>query len=171
MTGTNKLVLLGGSIGVILLGVAWWRYRARGPRPLVIDDEAPAMKAARAKAKERIAEFVALYQEHPDDALIKWPFAISAGKWEYLDAKVLTVKGDEVSIRLLSPPVAAAADLERDRIIRLDEVADWIVTLPDGQRKGGFTTLARFELAKKEWGGLPDELMEEEQKFADPSQS
>lgn len=168
MIGTTKAVLFGASAGVIVLSIVWWRYRARRPRPLVINEDAPAMRAARAKAKETIAEFVALYRKHPDDVLIKWPLATSARKQEYLDAKVLSIEGDAVSVRLLSPPIAAVPGLERNQVIRLDEIADWIVTLPDGQRKGGFTTLARFELAKKEWGGLPDELMEEEQKFADP---
>ena len=126
------------------------------------------MSKARAEARSRIAEFVSLYKQYPNEALVKWPL-LSSGKWEYLDARVLALQGDALSIRLLSPPVSSSSDIERDRVVPLDEIVDWVITLPDGKRRGGYSIRAKFELAKEEWGGLPDELAEEERKFADPA--
>lgn len=168
MPTTLIVIAFGLLAAAVLGGLAWrWRVRRTLPRPLVIDDEAPEMKAARDTARKHIGDFVALFREHPEDALIKWAFTTPRGTREYLDAKVLAIEGDALRVRLVSPPMSAEVEIERDRVVPLSDVADWVVTLPNGKRRGGYTTRVRFDLAKEEWGGLPDELIDEEKKFTD----
>lgn len=154
---------------VIVLGLLWFRFSSPTPDfpPLEIDDDDPEMKAARAKAQSTLPEFVALYRQHPEGAMVKWPFATSSGQTEYLGASVLGLEGDTLKIRLVTPPVTHTGQLERLHTVPLKEIVDWVIVMPGDKKMGGYTMRVMFKVARKQWGNLPAQLKEEESKYAD----
>jgi len=154
---------------VVVLGFLWFRFSSPTPDfpPLAIDDDDPEMKEARARAQATLQEFVALYRQHPEGAMIKWPFVTSAGKTEYLGAEVLSMEGESLKMRLSTPPVTHTGQLERLHTIPIKEIVDWVIVTPGDKRKGGFSMRVMFKVAKKQWGELPPQLKEEEAKYVD----
>ncbi len=154
---------------VVVLGFLWFRFSPPRPviPPLAIDDDDPEMKEARTKAQATLPEFVALYRQHPDGAMVKWPFVTSAGRTEYLGAEVLSLEGDVLKIRLSTPPVSHTGKLERLHDVPLKEIVDWVIVLPGDKRKGGYSMRVMFKAARKQWGDLPNQLKEEESKYVD----
>lgn len=163
-----KIVLIIVGV-VVVLGFLWFRFSSPTPDfpPLAIDDDDPEMKEARAKAQATLPDFVALYRQHPEGAMVKWPFVTSAGKTEYLGAEVLGLDGDILKIRLVTPPVTHTGQLERLHAVPLKEIVDWVIVLPGDKRKGGYTMRVMFKVARKQWGDLPEQLKAEELKYAD----
>lgn len=154
---------------VIVLGFLWFRSSSPKPDfpPLAIDDDDPQMKEARAKAQSTLADFVALYRQHPEGAMVKWPFTTSTGKTEYLGAEVLSMEGESLKIRLSTPPVTHTGQLERLHTISIKEIVDWVIVMPGHKRKGGFLMRVMFKVARKQWSDLPAQLKEEEAKYVD----
>lgn len=154
---------------IVVLGFLWLRFSSPKPDfpPLAIDDDDPEMKEARSKAQSTLSDFVALYRQHPDGAMVKWPFVTSAGKTEYLGAEVLSLEGDSLKIRLSTPPVSHTGQLERLHTVPLKEIVDWVIVLPGDKRRGGYSMRVMFKVARKQWGELPAQLKEEEVKYVD----
>ena len=163
-----KILIIVISI-MIVTGFLWYRSASAQPEvpPLAIDDNDPEMREARARAKATLAEFVDLYRKHPDGAMVKWPFLSSTGTTEYLGAEVLSLEGEALTIRLVTPPVTHTGTVERVHTVPLKEIVDWVIVLPGDKRKGGFTMRAMFNAARAQWGGLPEELKLEEAKYMD----
>jgi uncharacterized protein YegJ (DUF2314 family) len=154
---------------VIVIAFLWVRFASPNPEfpPLAIDDDDPEMKEARSKAQASTAEFVSLFRQYPEGAMVKWPFITSSGRTEYLGAEALSIDGDSIKIRLTTPPVSHTGPLERLHTVPLKEIVDWIIVTPGDKRKGGFSMRVMFKAARKQWGDLPDGLKQEESKYSD----
>ena len=155
-------------VGIAIVALVLWRLLAV-PRPaqppLVINDDDTDMKAAMQKAQETLPEFRQLYLQHPKDALVKVPFVTSSGKTEYLAAEVMEMAGDDLKVRLSTPPVTHEGKVERLQTYPLSKIVDWVIVMPEDKRKGGFTMKVMFKKAKEQWGRLPSEIAEEEKKY------
>jgi uncharacterized protein YegJ (DUF2314 family) len=153
---------------VVILAVILWRFVAV-PRPkyppLEIGDDDPEMKAALMKAQETVTELRQLYAQHPKGALVKVPFLTSSGKTEYLAAEVLEIAGDDIKVRLSTPPVSHEGQVERLQTYPLGRIVDWVVVLPGDKRRGGFTMKVMLKKGREQWGSLPAGILEEEKKY------
>jgi uncharacterized protein YegJ (DUF2314 family) len=155
-------------VAVVIVAVIVWRIVAvPHPKyaPLAIGDDDPDMKAAMIKAQETLAEFRQLYAQYPKDALVKVPFLTSSGKTEYLAAEVLEIVGDDVKVRLSTPPVSHEGQVERLQTYPLSKIVDWVIVMPEDKRRGGFTMKVMFKKGREQWGALPPEILAEEKKY------
>ena len=161
-----KIAVIVGA--VVIVAFILWRFVAV-PRPkyppLAIGDDDPEMKAAMLTAQETIAEFRKLHAQHPKDALVKVPFLTSAGKTEYLAAEVLELAGEEIKVRLSTPPVSHEGQVERLQTYPVSKIVDWVIVMPEGKRRGGFTMRVMFKKGREQWGALPPEIAAEERKY------
>jgi hypothetical protein len=72
-------------------------------------------------------------------SVVQWTFRTTFVTVCLECALILLVLGDQVNVRLVTPPVTHTGPLERLHTKSLDELEDWQVTLPDGKVRGGFT--------------------------------
>jgi uncharacterized protein YegJ (DUF2314 family) len=154
-------------IVLVVVVTLWLRFRSATPDvpPLSVANDDPEMLAARVNARASVSEFLRLYEAHPKEAYVKWPFVTSSGQTEHLFAEVLGRTGELLQIRLVTPPVSHTGQLERLHSIPLKDISDWVVTLPNGKKKGGFTMRVMFKKAREQWGELPAKLHAEESTY------
>lgn len=150
---------------LLLTPFVYWSLRqqradaARAMAPLEIADDDPEMQRAREQAQQTLPRFRSLYAHHRQGAMVKVRRLSAAGATRYQTADVLEVGVDTVKVRMLSSPAPIN--------VPWNDVADWVIRLPSGQKMGGFTTKAMFRKARERFGRLPPELAREEKLFAD----
>lgn len=156
-----------------LTGVAIWLYvRWRSPRPefppLMTSPGDPLMIEALDKAKATTRQFLELARAPKQSALVKLRFVSSSDEIEHLWAEVLEVMSDdELGVRLVTPPVTHAGELERVYRCRIRDIEDWQVRDANGRVHGGFSQRAMFAIARRDGGELPKELLEQEAEYLD----
>ena len=157
---------------VLVLAVAalfvWFRffYVARPEMPpLSIAPDDPLMTDAMRKAADSIQRFRELQSRPNNGARVKVPFVTSSDTKEFLWAEVLSLNGDQMEVRYLTPPVTHTGRLERLHTHPVTDLVDWQVELPSGKYAGGFTMRVMFVRGREQWGQLPPELQAEETKY------
>jgi uncharacterized protein YegJ (DUF2314 family) len=157
---------------VLVLAVAalfvWFRffYVARPEMPpLSIAPDDPLMNEAKHKARGSIPRFRELQAQPNNGAHVKVPFVTSSGTTEFLWAEVLSLNGDQMEVRYLTPPVTHTGRLERLHTHPVTDLVDWLVVLPSGKYAGGYTMRVMFIRGREQWGQLPPELEAEETKY------
>jgi hypothetical protein len=157
---------------VLVLAVAalfvWFRffYVARPEMPpLSIAPDDPMMTDAMRRAADTIPQFRELQSRPNNGVRVKVPFVTSSGTKEFLWAEVLSLNGDQMEIRYLTPPVSHTGRLERVHHYTVTELVDWQVELPSGKYVGGYTMRVMFVRGREQWGQLPPELEAEEMKY------
>jgi uncharacterized protein YegJ (DUF2314 family) len=133
--------------------------------PLSIEPDDPLMVEARRKAVDSILRFRELQARPNRGARVKVPFVSSAGVTEFLWSEVLSVKGEQMEVRYLTPPVTHTGTLERLHTHPVGDLVDWQVELPSGKYAGGFTMRVMFIRGREQWRQLPPELLAEEGKY------
>lgn len=154
--------------GVIFIIVIYWFYfRIHRPEipPLNIDENDPLMLKAINDSKSNIEEFKNLYSTNPNNAQVKIPFHSSTRQVEFLWGEVKKFENSRLDVFLLTPPVTHDGKLDRNQSYKLEDIIDWAFFMNDGKIKGGYTMKVMFEIARREWGELPDKLKLEEQKY------
>ncbi len=155
-------------VGVVVLVFVWWRffYIARPTvAPLTIAPDDPLMKEAMRKAKDSIPLFRELAAQPNKGIRVKVPFVSSSGTTEHLWAEVLSLRGSQMEVRYLTPPVTHTGRLERLHTHPVADLTDWQVEIPSGRYAGGYTMRVMFVRGREQWGSLPPELEAEEMKY------
>jgi len=148
--------------------LVWFRffYVARPELPpLSIAPDDPLMADAMRKAVDSIQRFRDLQSQPNSGARVKVPFITSADIMEQLWAEVLSLSGDQIEVRYLTPPVTHTGRLERLHTHPVTDLVDWQVDLPSGKYAGGYTMRVMFVRGREQWGQLPPELEAEESKY------
>ncbi|MEP6672767.1 MAG: hypothetical protein ABJF10_26620 [Chthoniobacter sp.] len=162
--------ILLGIIPVVAVGALflWWRFfhiaRPEMP-PLSIDPDDPLMVEARRTATETVPRFREAQAQPNNGARVKVPFVTSSGITEFLWAEVLSLRGDQMDLRYLTPPVTHTGRVERLHTQAVTDLVDWQVELSSGKYLGGFTMRVMFIRGREQWGNLPAELEAEEAKY------
>jgi uncharacterized protein YegJ (DUF2314 family) len=146
---------------IIALRILWWWFVGRNvPKfpPLAIDDDDPAMLAARQQARESLSQFRALITSDAKESQVKVPFKTNGGQTEHLWAEVLSIAESAVTVRYLTPPVSHTGQLEREHVHPISDIEDWAVINRQGKIHGGYTQRVMFQRAREQWGALPPEL-------------
>jgi len=159
-------------VGLACVIAAWAFVRWKSPRPefppLLTSPDDPLMKEALAKAKASLPEFMARLRSPKESALVKLYFVSGSKRVEHLWAEVLEVlPGNELGVRLVTPPVSHTGDLDRLHRCTLEDVEDWQVRDPTGKVFGGFTQRAMFAIARRDGVRLPEKLLQHEREYAD----
>ena len=85
----------------------------------------------------------------------------NGGVIEALWAELLSIEGEEMTVRYMTPPVSHTGKLERVHRHPLGDLYDWICTKDPKRYLGGFTMRVTFVRAKEFWGELPPKLKAE----------
>jgi len=155
----------------LLIGIALWLFfRWRSPRPefmpLLTSPDDPLMVEALAKAKGTLEDFRQLLRQPRQDAGVKVRFVSRSNEVEHLWAEVVEVLGEnELGVRLITPPVTHAGDLDRLWRCTFDDVEDWQVRDAAGRVHGGFSQRAMFAIARRQGVKLPRKLLEQEKEY------
>ncbi|GIV34853.1 MAG: hypothetical protein KatS3mg031_2388 [Chitinophagales bacterium] len=134
---TGVFVLLAGIIIVLMIFSAPQENRL--PR---IEEQHPLMIHARQQARQTLDTFVALYAQYPNQAFVRFSFEPVPGHVEHLWAKVLKVDSLMVTAELLHKGEADEVFYPPYVALHLLKAEDWLIELPDGTIRGGFTTQA-----------------------------
>ncbi len=166
--------LVGIVVGAVAVHFVWERLvfdplRYLGAMPVSDDD--PLMTSAKARAKETLPEFRALFPEHEQDSMVKFLFHADSGVKENLWADLLSLSGDSAKVYIRTAPVEHKGDLDRNQEIAVDDIVDWQVEMPDGTIRGGFTNFALFKIFEREEGYLHSKLRSQMQRFTDCQQA
>ncbi|KZN45494.1 DUF2314 domain-containing protein [Pseudoalteromonas luteoviolacea] len=157
-------------IVAVLLGL-WLHYRYSSSSemfpPLETDPDDPLLLEAVELAKESIDEFKTLFLKYPKDAFVKLGFESDHGVVEHLGAHVETIKGDEVSVFLVTPPITHSKKMAHNFVCQLDDIEDWQITDDMGNIYGGFIQRAMFTIAQRDGIDLPPELNAMKEKYLD----
>ncbi|ALU45724.1 DUF2314 domain-containing protein [Pseudoalteromonas rubra] len=155
---------------VVFIVLAFWlhnRYSSSSEDypALETDPNDPLLLQAVADAKASLEEFKSLYRQFPKDAFVKLDFESDCGVSEHLGAHVEGIKGDEISVFLVTPPVTHQGKLAHNYTCHFDDIEDWQITDKEGNIYGGFTQRAMFAIAEREGVELPRELQEMQGKY------
>lgn len=163
-----KLLFVLVGLAVLLLYL-WLRWQMSTPAvpPLEIATDDPEMITARNHAKETVNQFLALYRDNPKGAVIKFPFVSSSGTVEFLFGEVEGVTDADFQVRVITAPVTHTGEFNRFWAVPQKEIVDWVITLPNGKKVGGFTMRVMFKKAQEKYGELPKKLKEEELKYTE----
>jgi uncharacterized protein YegJ (DUF2314 family) len=160
-----KLIVLLCCLGIV--AALWWRFRLARPAvpPMRLANDDPLIVKAIETAKGSTDRFGELLDGAHKAAHVKVALTTSSGEVEHLWAELLERRGDQLQVRLITPPVTHTGTLERLHTLAMDELTDWQVELADGQFAGGFTMRAMFIRAREQGLELPRELLELEQRY------
>lgn len=157
---------------VTVVVAVWLLVRWRSPRPdfppLETSPDDPLMIEALAKAKATAHEFLQLVRAPKESALVKLRFESSSNQVEHLWAEVVEVPSDnELSVRLVTPPVTHSGELDRLYRCTPNDIEDWHVRDALGKVHGGFSQRAMFAIARRDGVKLPRKLLEVEHEYRD----
>ncbi|MDK1288118.1 DUF2314 domain-containing protein [Pseudoalteromonas umbrosa] len=160
-----------GLIVVVIL-VGFWlhnRYSSESQDfpPLETDPNDPLVLEAVELAKATMDEFLELFLRYPNDAFVKLGFESDCGVVEHLGAHVEAIKGNEVSVFLVTPPITHEGKMAHNYVCQLQDIEDWQITDSDGNIYGGFIQRAMFTIAEREGIALPPELKAMQNKYVD----
>src|SRR5258708_3831945 len=93
--------------------------------PLAIAPADPLMAEAIQKATATIPVFLALHAQPNKGAEVKIPLVTITDVKEYLWAEALSVNGDKLNLRYLTPPISHTGTLERLHTHPVSDLVDW----------------------------------------------
>lgn len=137
----------------VRLYYAWPAYP-----PLQTEPDDPVMQEARKAAKVNLPQFLTLYPDNRERAIVKIKFISNSEQVEYLWGEVRDIRDGKADIFLITPPVTHSGRLERGMTVNVADLDDWQITDKDGKIYGAYSQKAMLKLARQRWGKLPKKL-------------
>ena len=155
-------------VGALVVHFVWEQllfdpFLYLGARP--VDPQDPLMIAAKEKAISELPQFARLFEERPNDSMIKFAFETDKGETEFLWGDLLELSETKAKVFLRTPPIDHAGPLEREMTVPRDSIADWQVEFPDGTLRGGYSNLALFKIYEREEGTMHPKFLEQVERF------
>lgn len=145
------LVLVIVGIGVLV----WAGLRYATPRATPIAPDDPLWVSAVERARATLGEMRELHQAGRQ-VWVKFPLQGAPGATEHVWGSVTSMHDDRLRCRIETPPVAGASAASLGEMeILFAEIEDWQVELADGTIRGGFTTRAQAQIAKRRGEPIP----------------
>jgi hypothetical protein len=107
-----------------------------------------------------------LHATYGTDLFVKYPLTAKNGEVEHVWGPLLDSTNDPIMVGLATPPVGGIKHAPPFGVPSGD-LEDWQLVLPDGKVRGGFTTQAQIELARKGGWPVPHNISHMEGKFLD----
>jgi hypothetical protein len=147
-------------LGLANFGFRWMRGEVIGGTcdTVWIDPRDPALAKAAAKAKATLPALRALTAEAAGAAEAKVRVAFDSGV-------SLSVWRDVV--RVGDTTITLLDDMARPVEFSMVDVEDWLVRMPDGTIRGGFSRMAEIEIFHRETGYLPPHVIKQAERYID----
>jgi len=148
-------------IGVFVLGIFTKRQEPQEGLTYV-DESDSLMVRAKKLASENRSMLFNLYKEHPDVTFVRFSFEPVRNRVEHIWGKVISFDSVNVSIQPLRK--SGTEDIYYPENLKLltDSIEDWLVALPDGRIRGGYTSqvmlLKEKEIPKSNIDSLEKQL-------------
>ena len=157
------LVLGAGAV----LAAVFLRYQQRNAsRGSFVKPDDPLWSAATARARETVSDMRQLHT-NGQLVLVKFPFQTNTGGREHVWGSVMALSGDSVRVNLETLPRQHRGSAPGELTVPLAELEDWQVEMPNGSIRGGFTTRAEIEIARREKRPVPAHIADMERRFID----
>ena len=154
-------------LALFLIGIAVLRHLARSKRAWRVSARHPLLLEARRKATATLAMLRQLHADKAGRSQIRWAPApnYTIAEWQWSDVIELGPEYCVVAVPALPGEDAAAAPKQHS--VKLQDVIDWRVQLPNGSVRGGFTSQAEIRLAKQLGASLSEVTGHIDGKFLD----
>lgn len=149
-----------------------WRYLLFDPfvflarMPISFGD--PIMGLARQTAAETFGLFLEIYERLPTYCEVRFRYETDAGVLAFPWGDLLEWHGDRAVVYLRERPRGHEGGFERFQQVRREDIDDWMVVLPNGQVRGGFTNQALCRIFARDTGQMPARLRLVLERFVDP---
>jgi len=154
---------------VVVVAVVVWLVVKSRPQPwgAYIDMSKPPWSDAVAKAKQTIPTLRELFPAHRGSVGVKYPLRTSRGETEHVWGQLLELGPQTFVAGLDAPLLRGKPDGEPPFTISLTELEDWLLEMPDGAIRGGYTTRLEIKLARESGRPVPDHMQNMESRFVD----
>ncbi|MCE2791303.1 MAG: hypothetical protein ACK493_15115 [Planctomycetota bacterium] len=125
---------------------------------MAIDPDSDAWKQALAKTQSSIPLLRDLYSSVSEPILVKYPLASQSGALEHVWGELQELGETDFRASLETPPLSGSPSSPPPFLLPLTALEDWLLVLPDGTIRGGFTTQAELAMAKEQRIPLPAKL-------------
>ncbi len=140
-----------------LVALIWIGLKYATPQATPISPEDPLWVDAIRRARSTVPEMLALL-DAGRDVWLKFPID-TTGPPEHVWGRATGRSGDTLYCRIETPTVARSGAPGRGSTeVRAADIEDWQVELEDGTVRGGFTTLAQAEIAKRDGQPVPSHV-------------
>lgn len=140
-----RVLLLLTFFVALIGGFAWYaatlKYKKDTAHLQFVDPNNPLWAEAKTKAAATIDTLVALYPQHPNNSFVKFSHDGVSGFKEDIWAKVTGMGTGYVEVTI-ETKYLKDKEAENKRQLPLGQVIDWMVELPNGKVRGGYTTQA-----------------------------
>lgn len=154
-----RILLLLTFFVALIGGFAWYaatlKYKKDTAHLQFVDPNNPLWTEAKAKAAASIDTLVALYPQNPSNTFVKFSHNGVSGFKEDIWAKVSDMGPGYVGVTI-DAKYLVDKDSENKRQLPLGQVIDWMVELPNGKVRGGYTTQALLLLKAQKEGNTDD---------------
>lgn len=151
-------------------GFAWYaanlKYQKDTAHLQFVDPNNELWTQAKTQATATIDTMVALYPQYSAHTFVKFNHAGPSGFKEDIWAKVTTMGPGYVSV-VIEEQYLTENQTENQKELPLGQVIDWMVELPNGNIRGGYTTQALLQLQLQKGNAPTDSINADLDKFDD----
>ncbi len=155
-----RVLLLLTFFVTLIGGFAWYaatlKYKKDTAHLQFVDPNNELWTKGKTKATATLDTFTAFYPQYPTTSFIKFTHDGPSGFKEDIWAKVTSMGPGYVGI-VVEAKYLKENENEVNRELPLGQVIDWMIELPNGLIRGGYTTQALLLIAKQKEGGTGDE--------------
>ena len=132
-----------------------------------VNEQSEMIIQAKRKAAATMDTLHVLYEKYPEKTFVRFSFEVTSGHVEHLWGKVLQLDSARVKLKLLRGGTAQDMYYPETLTLPVARVEDWLVELPDGKIRGGFTAQAILIMETQQRTENADSLEKELQRYAD----
>lgn len=147
--------------GAIVVHVLWNRLFGF-PHAGVVDirEDDPMMLEAIEEARRTWPQFLELYPQFLDHAIVKFRVETSHGT-ENIWGSLLELTEEAAHVRVETPPIGKLESEGPDMSVPIDTIIDWQIVREDDTLIGGFTQQATFRIVERDHGEMPPHFAEQ----------
>jgi hypothetical protein len=147
---TSLLLVIAGIVVLIWAGL---KYATPRGSPILPDD--PLWAAAIGRARATIPEMLD-HHKAGREVWVKYSVEVPSGMKEHVWGRITAVRGDTLECVIETPPASLASTVDLGMtILPSTQIEDWQVELEDGRIRGGYTTKAQAEIARRDGHTVP----------------
>lgn len=166
-------IFIAVTIGVvILIGLgfysSWFKSEKAKENLTFINEQDPLLLNAKQKGQATLPEFFKLFNTHPNSSFVRFPHLVNDLE-VHIWAPVNELTNDYAEVTITPGPDMPSVITEKQTLqLATGQIEDWLVTLPNGTVRGGFTTQAILLNALKRESSPKDSIEKQLDLFQDP---
>ncbi len=132
-------------IAFVIYGWRWLRYEGAGVEDTPVDLQCPELVESVKQARQSLPYFIQQVQQNVEGAFVKFPINTPRGLIEHIWGYVHAYQDSKFYVSLANKPKDPQEPASGRREVRLEDVEDWQIMMPDGSIKGAYSLIALFK--------------------------